>query len=205
MKRKLLVLALFLASPFARAQSLTAVPFEEVLYRFQATEFTYSGRGLAFGFSSVQSCIWLHRDFLVLQHYCYPKRNYPARGLEFWSREFGIVQIYEEVLEDGVVKRDIRINEFPENAARAFPADFRVLDLEGINQISEKLYNRWNPACWSTNFDQNARAPEAGCYQTDISQFPSWAVETQNIVNQPEAWERIWEALKAKLPPQSGT
>lgn len=204
MKTKLLVLMLCLA-PLARAENLTAVPFKDVVARMESTEFAYAGRGLAFGFSSIQSCAWASADFLVLQHYCHPKRDYPARSFELWSKEFGIVQVYEEILADGVVKRDIRINEFPENAAPAFPDDFRVLDMEGISLIGEKLYHRWNPACWSTNFDQNARAPEVACYQTEISRFPGWAIETQGIVNDVRAWDLLWQRLNRKIPAAGGT
>lgn len=202
MKTPLFLLAVFfLYTVQARAEDekLTAVPFRDVMAQIERIPLSYKGHGLLFGFETIESCIYAGDGLLLLSHYCHPKAPYVARGFTAWSKQFGIVELYEEDLGAGIIKRDVRINEFPESVRYTFSMDFRTIELKVINEVIEKLYNRWNPACWSTNYDWNYEGPDANCLDTEIAFYPDWKKETQALVGSAPAWERVWERLGQKL------
>jgi hypothetical protein len=200
MKKLIPALLLFCSPAFAEeAPVYTAVPMREVIQVLERAELSAKGHGLLFGFNSIESCVFSAEGLLVLKHYCHPKRPYPARGVSLWSKQFGIVDLYEEDLGRGIIKKDIRISEFPESIVHTFSMDFRSIELDVINAVMEKLYFRWNPACWSTNYDQNLEAPVANCLNTNISFYGDWANETQAIVGNTAEWEKLWQLVNRKL------
>ncbi len=202
MKTPLLLLAVLCLLPnHARAdeEKLTAVPIRNVIEQIERTPLTFRGHALIFGFDTIESCIYSGEGLLLLSHYCHPKAEYPARGFAVWSKQFGIVELYEEKFDNGVMKRDIRINEFPESVRHTFSMDFRTIEPKVINEVLEKLYNRWNPACWSTNYDWNYETPAVDCLDTEIDFYPAWKSESQRIVGSAAEWGRLWERVLRKL------
>ncbi len=201
MRRIFLLLVVLLLSPtFTQAAPYKAEPVGNILKAINDSRLIYMGRGLLFGFFSIESCVWANREMILIQNYCYPQQEHPAKGIVVWSKKFGIVEFYEEKLPNGIVKKDVSINQFPEFLTTILPNDLRALDINLINEISEKLYNRRNPACWSTNYDWNKQIKLAACYQTAVGEYRPWIVETQSIVNDADKWDAILRGVFAKIP-----
>ncbi len=139
-------------------------------------------------------CIWLSPDILFIEHYC-ELENAPARSFSVWSKRWGVIQFYQEKLDARTV-REISINQFAFYLNPYLPADLTTLDLAAINSILETVYNQFNPACWSTNFDLSTGAPQANCYRADITRFVEWRDETQRIVKSAEEWDFYWQIFK---------
>ena len=202
MRKTSLLLSCVLGSLFfhreANADSLTALPLNEVLAQMESTNLTPLGHGMVFGFESIESCLFGGEDLLVTVNYCYPKRNYPARSVVFWSKRFGVIELYEETLSPKITKRDVRINEFPELVQNIFSLDFGSINFETVNSVSRKLYERDNPACWVTNFDQNEEAPSADCRKADPKLFEPWIENSRKLVDLPRAWNEAFSRVSRK-------
>jgi hypothetical protein len=153
---------------------------------------------MLFGYENLQSCLWVSEKTILVKHYCYPSGNYPARSISLWSADFGVIYLYEEKLSN-ILKRDISITDFPENLADYLIPDFRQFTVARMTSIMEKLYDANLPGCWSTNYDFNTQAPDAGCYQTDIALFPAWAQETQALVGSERDWQNLYRAILRKM------
>lgn len=180
-----------------REGELTPTRLSEALAKLERTSLSYRGEVLLYGSDTISSCAFAGDDLLVLVHYCHPPGKYPARGVSFWSRELGVVELYEESLSAGRVKRDYRQNEFRELTRTIFELDFRVLPLSAMRDISEKLYWRQNPACWATNEDWITGKPSAACFATDIALYPAWAEDSLRVTAT-DAWEEAFAAVKRK-------
>ena len=57
--------------------------------------------------------------FLVIKNYCYPKKRYIARSFTLISKEFGMVELYEEDF-DFIIQRKVTLDEFPEFMANTY-------------------------------------------------------------------------------------
>ena len=182
-----------------RESELTPTKLSEALATLERTQIAYRGTVLLHGSDTIASCAWAGDGLLLLVHYCHPAGKYPARGFSFWSRELGVVELYEEQLAAGRVKRDYRQNEFPELVRTIFDLDFASLPLPAMRDISEKLYWRQNPACWATNLDWLSGKPSAACFATDIALYPAWAEDSLRVTSG-GAWEKAFEAVKRKTP-----
>ena len=177
---------------------LTAKPIAEVIREIDATTYQFKESGMLFGYDSLESCLWVSEKTMIVQHYCYPAGNYPARSVSLWSADFGVIYLYEEKLSN-IVKHDLLITDFPENLTDYLIPDFRQFTIARMTSVMEKLYNADLPGCWSTNYDFYTQAPDTGCYRTDIASFPGWAQETQAIVGSNRDWQNLYRSILRKL------
>lgn len=192
MKKLFILFTLVLSFPSLRAQVLEAHPFQEMLNALQKEEFTHKERGLVFGFNTIQSCLFVSKEFAVFKNYCFPVRNYPAKGYTIVSKKYGIIDLYEERLPEAL-KRDIRISEFPELVAPYLTHPFEEMSVLKLNDIFETTYYQYNPACWSTSYSPYHEIPEANCTIDSqiVSGFDSWSQETQKIVLNEQTWTAL--------------
>jgi hypothetical protein len=197
-KLVILISSLFFAAQL-QAQQLEAKPFKEVVEAIQTTSFKFTEVGMAFGFETIKSCIYTSEQMIVIKNYCFPKREYPAKGYTIISPKFGLIELYQENLAD-VLKRDIRLDAFPEIMRDYINGPLSQMKLVEINKVLEKIYYRFAPACWSTNFSQNTEGPEASCNGgTDINNFKPWADETQAVLLNEKAWLELVEQLETQF------
>ncbi len=201
MKKIIAAFLIALSFSFAHANvDLEAKSVPELLKQIEQTQFTYVETGKMFGFVSTQSCMFESADLIVFKNYCFPARVYPAQGYTIISKEFGIIELYEETM-DSVLKRDIHISQFP--AILAPYVNFPLPDL-GLNDYSamiEKMYNRYFPGCWSTNYSFYTETNDANCSKPvdTVIGFAQWAKETQDIVNDEVEWKALIKGLNAKF------
>ncbi len=200
MKKLIIALSFFIVS-LTQAQVLEARPFGELFDRIQKAEFEYKETGKIFGFNSIQSCLFVSDDIVIFKNYCFPVRNYPARGYTIISRESGIVDLYQEKMEGYPLIRKIGIEEFPIFMVPYLQESLPTYTLSDLDGIIRELYPRFNPGCWSTNFSKYTEIPDANC-TVDLQRVvngETWANETQKIVNDEAAWFALIDAVEAKL------
>ena len=193
-----LLLLFMVQPPSSRADTLTPPNLAAVLAQMEATPLISKGHALVFGYETLQSCAFAGKDLLVMVNYCYPAKHVPARSVTFWSKAFGVVELYEETLKSGEVKRDIDLNEFPEPVQNIFSLDFPSITFDTINSVSKKLYGYDNPACWVTDLDRNTGSPGFGCINTDINQFSDWVKRSNAFINSSD-WDSAFARVKAKV------
>lgn len=176
----------------AVAQNLEAKPFDLLMQQIESSRFTYRERALVHGFYSIQSCLYTSTEIVVLKNYCYPKKNYPAKGYTIFSRKFGIIDLYQEQLGD-ILKRDVSITVFPDALHQQMTAPMTSYRIRSLNTILEHFYRIRGPACWSTNFSRYTEAPDVACNisKTDVSGFAEWSDETQRLTASQADWSRL--------------
>lgn len=184
----------------ANALTLEAKPVNDLMKTIKATKFRYTETGMAYGFVSIKSCVYTSADMIVIKNYCSPKKNYPAKGYTIISKEFGLIEFYQEQMSETLLKRDVRLDGFPEVIAPYLKANLSGQKLTEINNFLETMNNTTDPACWSTNYSFYVEKPEAACYQTDIAEFPSWEKETQTLTGNIEDWSHLIKELEQKFP-----
>lgn len=194
------LLSALLISPVFAAPELEAKSVPELLKRVEQTEFSYAETGMMFGYVSIKSCMFKSDDLIVFRNYCSPVRNYPAQGYTIFSREFGVIELYEEQI-DGLLKRDISIDQFPTIVGPYLESALPSLTLADYALIQEKMYQKFYPGCWSTNFSHYTETKDANCSQTPspVIGFDQWALETQAIVNDEAAWKDLMKTLDQKF------
>ena len=193
------LLALTTTLGFARSE-LEAKSFPALLADIEGTTFTYSETGRMFGFVSTQSCMFKSSELIVFRNYCYPARNFPAQGYTIFSKEYGVIELYEED-KGSVLKRDVRIDQFPKLLAPYLESPLPSLTLADYSLILEKMYPLYLPGCWSTNYSDYTETADANCSKpTDgVVGFAQWSQETQAIVNDDGEWKALMKALDAKF------
>jgi len=186
----------------ASAQTLEAKPFQEIITAIQEADFKFQDRGMVFGFDSIQSCSYVSEDIAIIKNYCYPVKKYPARGYTIISAKFGMIDLYEERIDD-LLKRDIQITQFPEIMAPYISSPLPQQNTEGLSGIIQKMYYKFYPACWSTSFSFYTESPDANCtVSTEYVQgFDAWAKETQTILLDETSWLELVKAIDGKLTP----
>ncbi len=186
----------------AGAQVLQAKPFQEVIDAVQNANFRFVDRGMVFGFDTIQSCLYVSDEVIVVKNYCYPVKKYPARGYTIISAKFGMIDLYEEKIDD-LLKRDIQYTQFPEIIQPYLTLPFPQQTTAGVSGIIEKMYNRFLPACWSTSFSFYTESPDVNCtVSTEYVQgFEAWAKETQTILLDETSWLELVKAIDRKLTP----
>ncbi|MFP5385606.1 MAG: hypothetical protein ACLGHN_05965 [Bacteriovoracia bacterium] len=199
---KLILLSLFSLSIVSNvgAQALEAKSFIRLLELIDKSEFTYKERGMVFGYNTIQSCLFVSQDLVIFKNYCFPQRDYPARGYTIISAEYGMIDLYEEKFPT-VLKRDIIITEFPEILRPYLTTPFPVATLSGLSDMMEKMYHRYYPACWSTNFSFYSETAEAACTvsSSQVSEFENWKNETQEMVLDVDKWALVLDSIESKL------
>ena len=200
MKNILLAALCALSLSPAMAGDLEAKSFPALLQEIEQTEFTYAETGMMFGYVSIKSCMFKSDNLIVFRNYCSPVRNYPAQGYTIFSREFGVMELYEEVI-DGKLKRDINIDQFPTNVAPYLESSLPSLSLADYHLIQEKMYSKFFPGCWSTNYSFYTEDKDANCSSTPspVIGFAQWAQETQAIVNDEVTWKALMKTLDQKF------
>ncbi len=201
MKNFIATLLLALSFSVAHAQSeLEAKSFPNLVKQIEQTTFTYVETGKMFGFVSTQSCMFESADLIVFRNYCFPVRVYPAQGYTIVSKEFGVIDLYEENM-DGFLKRDINISQFPAILAPYLNSPLPDLGMNDYSLMFEKMYQHYFPGCWSTNFSYYTETMDANCSKPteSVIGFAQWAQETQAIVNNEVEWRALIKALNAKF------
>ncbi len=201
MKKLLLLVTIVIATVTAsHAQILEARNVTDLQKALKNERFTYKGKGLIFGFDTIESCLYTSQNFAIFKNYCFPARPYPAKGYTIMSREFGIVDLYLEEL-TGVVKRDIRLSEFPALLAPYLSGPLPESSVNGLSDVIQKLYDLYNPACWSTNFDQFTERPIAGCTVASdrIVNYSAWESESQWIVGDENIYADLMNSIEAAI------
>jgi hypothetical protein len=201
MKKLFTLLTLsFFCLTVARAQVLEATVFEDLINNIEESQFTYKGKGILFGFLSVQSCMYVGQDMVIFKNYCYPERNYPARGFTIISKKFGMIDLYQEKIPH-ILKREIIITEFPEIVSPYLSTSFPNESFNTLNALIEKLYHQYNPACWSNNYSDYTRTNDVSCNVAtqNVIGFEAWAKETQAITADLEIWSALMNRINAKL------
>lgn len=199
MKKLLATLFVILSTASAEATLLEAKPFRDLLSVIQSTDLKYTETGMAFGFISIKSCVYTSEEMIVLKNYCFPKKNYPAKGYTIISPKFGIIGLYHEQLSAEILKRDIAIDVFPEPLAPYVKGSLKNLSLADINKILETTHYKYGPACWSTNFSYYTETAEAKCNAGDVVDFENWALETQTLTADQKAWLTLIDQLETKF------
>lgn len=200
MKTLIQLITICLLSINAHAVLLEAKPVKDLMATIDATSFKYSETGMAFGFATIKSCVYTSRDMIVIKNYCSPKKDYPAKGYTIISKQFGLIEFYQEEVSETILKRDVRIDGFPEMIAPYVKADLSKQKLPAINNFLETMSNTMDPACWSTNYSFYTEIPEANCYKTDIAEYPAWAEETQTLLADQKTWLQLIKDLETKFP-----
>lgn len=172
----------------------------ELMTMIESETFIAKGRGKLYSYISTESCLYVSEKVAIFKNYCFPVRNYPARGYTIISAEFGMIDIYEEK-QPGIIKRDITISEFPEILLPYLTTPFPQMTVTGLNAMMEKVYHQFNPGCWSTNFSFYTERADANCtVNTNVVEgFAEWSDETQLIVLNEETWNQLYKRIDSKL------
>lgn len=197
----ILILLSFSTLAVASAPKLEAPSMRKLLAKIEATNFSYQERGMVFGYRTIQSCMYVGQDLVIIKNYCYPVKQYPARGFTIISPDMGMIDLYEEVLPSQIVKRDFQITQFPEILAPHLRQPFPSSTLEEMSLMIAKLYHQFNPACWSSNYSFSTEEPVASCTVAteEVQSFKEWAQETQEMTADLNEWYAIMDMLNSKL------
>ncbi|MEQ1722745.1 MAG: hypothetical protein ABL930_06185 [Pseudobdellovibrio sp.] len=198
MKKIILIAFLTLTTLSAQAVILEAKPVSDLITSIQSAQFKYKETGMIFGYTTIQSCLYVSKDFAILKNYCFPKKDYPAQAYTIISPKFGMIDLYQEDLVS-VLKRDIQITEFPDILKDYVKVPLNNSNIEGLNKIIEKLYYQYGPACWSTNASYSDQQPDVRCSTTEVIDFDLWKVETQNITSDLKSWKNLMQAVEAAI------
>lgn len=200
------IIALFMTltgtASVAVAQNIEAKPFNLLLEQIESARFTYRQTGMVHGFHSISSCLYTSDDIVVLKNYCYPKKKYPAKGYTIFSRKFGVVDVYQEQLDDVLLKKDINITVFPEALHEKMTSPMSSYRIRSLNPILEHFYKVRGPSCWSTNFSWYTETADAQCNinKSHVSGFAAWADETQSLNGNEADWANLIRRLERKFP-----
>lgn len=201
MKKLLATLLIILSTASAEATLLEAKPFRDLLQVIQTTDLKYTETGMAFGYNTIKSCVYTSDSLIVIKNYCFPKRNYPAKGYTFISPKFGLIDLYHEQLDVDLLKRDVRLEVFPEPLAPFVKGSLKNLTLADINKIIETTHYKYGPSCWSTNYSFYTNKEEAKCNvpTADVVDFDLWATETQTLTADQKAWLTLIDQLESQF------
>lgn len=198
MKKIFLLFLVFLFTPLTSvAAALEAKPLADLITTLERTKFEYQETGLAFGYIQIQSCLYVSESMIVLKNYCYPKKNYPAKGYRIISAKFGMIDLYQED-HGSLMQRDVLLTSFPELLAPYLPPSLKAMRLAKLNSILEEVYYKYLPACWSTNHSFYTQSPEAKCTVSSdqVLGFPEWAAETQALTLDEKVWLQLMQKLE---------
>lgn len=199
---KQLITLLFLAASFnANATLLEAKPLTDLITTIHQTEFKFIEVGTSFGFNTTKSCLHASADIIVLKNYCYPKKEYPAKGYTIISPKFGIVELYQEQLSVKIQKRDVHYSVFSEDLRSFIDGDISGFKIADTNKVIEHFYRSQPAACWSSNFSYYTNKPDVDCNQraVDVVGLDEWAKETQEINGNEVLWKELIYNLELKF------
>ena len=194
----MILLSVVFVQTVAQAQVLEAKPFKEALEAVQTSQINFKEIGMAFGFQTIKSCFYASENLIVIKNYCSPKKNYPAKGYTIISPKFGLLELYQENMSN-VLKRDVRIDAFPEVVREYINGPMNALTVPQINKILEAINYRYGPGCWSTNFSKYTEGPDVRCSAEGVLDFDQWANETQTLVMNEKAWLTLISELETQF------
>ncbi len=197
--KKLITSFIFCFSIHTNAQPLQAQSILALLNTIETTRFEFKEKGLVFGYNSIHSCLYIGKDIVILKHYCYPEKNYPAKGYKVISGQFGVIDLYEEQLPNGANKRDILISTFGEDLKDYLSFDLDSSNVQNLNTLIEKLYYKNTPACWSSNYSFYTQQPEVTCRAENVQNFELWSKETQVITGNKQIWQQMLRKIDSAL------
>jgi hypothetical protein len=202
MKSLLLALLIPLTSQAFQPQ-LEATSFQALKQKLEETTFQYRETGKIFGFVSTQSCLFTAPGIIVFKNYCFPARKYPAQGYTIISKQFGMIDLYQEDMSATLLKRDLRIDQFPSIMSQYLDTPAELLGLTGLSSTIEKMHYKYYPACWSTNYSYYTETTDVNCNTkpADVVGFDQWAQETQAFLNDELAWRQFMKEMNAKFKP----
>jgi hypothetical protein len=185
----------------ASAEGLTAKSVKDLLQKIEASAFVYKETGKIFGYISTQSCLFSTDTMVIFRNYCFPVKNYPAKGYTIISPEHGVINIYQEDYGNGHITHQVSIREFPEILKNHLPESLTKATLADLSVMIEEMYNQYNPACWSTNYSPYTLGADFNCTisRSEVTGFDAWAVETQQLTNDESQWQAIHTLLQKKL------
>lgn len=184
------------ATPFLRE----AKSIKSLLEQFKQIKFSYIEHGLVFGHISIESCLFVSDELILLKHYCFPAKNYVAQGYTLISKTHGILEFYEEDATDLTI-REIDLKTFPDLLKTYLHAgDWRTYDLKQLNPLLQQIYELYVPGCWSINYDFQTEKPRAACGGEPVHHFADWAQETQSYVNDENQWQTLLALIETQLP-----
>ena len=198
MKYFLLILCFVSFASTSFAALLEAKPVSALIKAVEYSTFTQKEPGLVFGFVSIKSCLFVSDELIILKNYCVPAHDYPAKGYTIFSREFGIIDFYQEQT-GSELKRDILISTFPEILKEYLNSPLSTYNIESLNVILEKLYYKNDPACWSTNLSFSTGLPVVECSAAGVLNFESWATETQALTGSLSDWKKLVKSIENSI------
>lgn len=199
--KKLIIALVTLLSLNVSAQTLEAKSVAALIADIQNTKFTYKETGMVFGFNTISSCLYLSQDIAIFKNYCFPAKEYPAKGFTIISKKYGMIDLYQEIVTDELLKRDIQITQFPEILAPYLTTSIPDQNLRGLSSMIEKMHYRYNPGCWSTNFSFYTESADANCTVpvSNVADFEAWSLETQSIVYDLTSWNELMKAVETSI------
>lgn len=200
MKKLITSVVLLFFTITSYAVTLEAKSIKELIKEIQNADLSYRETGKIFGFISTQSCLYTSDNIAIFKNYCYPVRDYPARGYTIISKEFGTIDLYEEKHPE-VLKRDIQITTFPEILEPYLTTSFPSSTLNGLSSMLEKVHYNYFPGCWSTNFSFYTGSEDVNCNIDlgNVLNMSAWSEETQSIVMDERIWLDLMERIETKL------
>lgn len=195
----LIIISIVLSSLNGFGYILETKPVQKMIDEIRVAEFRHVENGLAFGFNSIKSCLYVSDDFAILKNYCLPAKVYPAQGYTIFSQKYGVVDLYQEILPSKILKRDIQITAFADMINDFISLPLKDSKLAEINELSRALYELYGPGCWSTNARYEDSQAEAACSSSDVINFKEWSVETQKILLDEKSWKSLMLAVESAL------
>ncbi len=199
MKYTTTILLACLLSFQAQSQLLEAKPVALALEAALKTKMTYKETGKLSGFNTTQSCVYVSDQLIVIENYCFPKKEYPARSFTILSPKFGLIDLYQEQLTDTINKRDVHIQMFPVPLKKQLKDSLANYTVEELNKLMDKTENKYAPGCWSTNFSYYTENADANCSVGDVQDFQTWEIETQKLTADIKNWNDIFNQLNQKF------
>lgn len=197
------ILVIFSFSANLNAATNNAISIYSVIDAIKNDNLKYLEHKLLFGFNSIHSCLYVGNKVIILKHYCYPKMDYPAKGYKIISTDFGVVDLYEEHLPNGKIKRDIIISTFSETLKPNLNFSMNEVSFKKVNVLVESLYYQRTPACWSTNYSFSEQMPQTNCSVENVVNSNLWFTETQDLINDSIRWNDLlaWLDQNLNRPP----
>ena len=212
--KKIILITLFSLLSLSTAHAdyvLEAKALKDIASAIQSTKFKYKERGMIFGYNTIESCLYISQDMVIVKNYCYPAKKYPAKSFTIISPKYGMIDLYEEDFfgvdneENGlnkVIKHDVRITAFPDILKDYFSGDLNQETIDSVNVNIEKMYNAHYPACWSTNAHYSDSKPDWGCYRGSVDNIlglQDWFDETQAFTADDKGWNQLFQNIEAVI------
>ncbi|MCB0355837.1 MAG: hypothetical protein KDD40_02460 [Bdellovibrionales bacterium] len=166
----------------------------EVIEIVKNSDFQFLFRGQLSNFYSTKSCVFQFADILLVRNYCHEDKSIPAKSYYIISPELGLHYFYEENMGQ-VTKREVNIRYFPEQVSMEWNGQGPIT-LNKLDEILQNLYKAYGPACWVTNYSPYVGGPHSSCFKEEISHFPQWKSDSENLVFDVQRWEETLKSLR---------